>query len=102
MSFARAVQAEWIKFRTLRSSWLTLGLAVALMVIVGVVIGNVSAPIRGYLGAQLVVGVLGVLLVTGEYGTGMIRSTFAVVPRRPHVMGAKAAVITLAAMTLAS
>ena len=39
-----------------------------------------SAPLKGYLLAQLLVGVLGVLFVTGEYGTGMIRSTFAAVP----------------------
>jgi ABC-type transport system involved in multi-copper enzyme maturation permease subunit len=123
------MKAEWIKFRTLRSSWLTLGAAVALMVIVGLVIGYAtstadwgaasrdgspplddelklaSAPVRGFLIAQLVVGVLGILLVTGEYATGMIRSTFTAVPRRLQAVGAKAAVFGVAAvvaMTLAS
>jgi ABC-2 type transport system permease protein len=129
VTFARVMNAEWIKFRTLRSSWLTLGAAVALMVIIGLVIGYTtstanwgaasrdgapaldselrlaSAPVRGFLITQLVVGVLGILLVTGEYATGMIRSTFTAVPRRLHVVGAKAAVfgvVALVAMTLAS
>jgi hypothetical protein len=49
--------------------------------------------------------VLGVLFVTGEYGTGMIRSTFQAVPRRWPVVAAKAAVfaaVALVAMTLAA
>jgi ABC-2 type transport system permease protein len=129
VNFARVMKAEWIKFRTLRSSWLTLGAGVALMVIIGLVIGYAtstaewgaasrdgspplddelklaSAPVRGFLITQLVVGVLGVLFVTGEYATGMIRSTFTAVPRRVQVAGAKAVVfgvVTLVAMTLAS
>jgi hypothetical protein len=121
VTFARVMKAEWIKFRTLRSSWLTLGIAVALMVIIALIIGYTnstanwatleaedkaaSAPLRGTLIAQLVVGVLGVLIVTGEYATGMIRSTFAAIPRRLPVIGAKAAVfaiVALVAMTLAS
>jgi len=129
VTFARAMKAELIKFRTLRSSWLTLGAAVALMVIIGLAIGYAtstadwgaasrdgapaldselklaSAPLRGFQISQLVVGVLGVLFVTGEYATGMIRSTFTAVPRRLHVIGAKAAVfglVALVAMTLAS
>lgn len=129
VTVARVMNAEWIKFRTLRSSWLTLGAAVALMVIIGLVIGYATstanwdaapgdgspaldstlklalAPLRGFLITQLVVGVLGILLVTGEYATGMIRSTFTAVPRRLHVVGATAAVfgvVALFAMTLAS
>jgi ABC-2 type transport system permease protein len=129
VTFARVMNAEWIKFRTLRSSWLTLGAAVALMVIIGLVIGYetstaswgaaardgspaldstlklASAPLRGFLITHLVVGVLGILLVTGEYATGMIRSTFAAVPRRLPVVGAKAAVfgvVVLVAMVPAS
>ncbi len=121
VTFARVMKAEWIKFRTLRSSWLTLGAAVAATVILGLVIGYststanwarldaedkmASAPIRGFLITQLVIGVLGVLFVTGEYATGMIRSTFAAIPRRLPVIGAKAAVfgvVALVAMTVAS
>jgi ABC-2 type transport system permease protein len=50
--------------------------------------------------AQLLLGALGVLMVTGEYGTGMIRSTFAAVPRRPVVLAAKVAVGGGAALTV--
>lgn len=121
VTFARAVKAEWIKFRTLRSSWLTLGAAMAVMVVVGLIIGYAtstanwatldaedtlaSSPIQGFLLTQLIVGVLGVLFVTGEYATGMIRSTFAAIPRRLPVIGAKAVVfgvVALVAMTAAS
>ena len=55
--------------------------------------------------AQLAIGVLGVLLVTGEYGTGMIRSTFTAIPQRLPVIWAKAsvyAVITLVLMVPSS
>lgn len=117
----RVLNSEWIKFRTLRSSWYTLLAAIAAMIGIGLVIGYTtstgdwagidpenklaSAPLRGYILTQLVIGVLGVLFVTGEYGTGMIRSTFAAIPRRLPVLGAKAvvfAVIALVTMSLAS
>jgi ABC-type transport system involved in multi-copper enzyme maturation permease subunit len=45
--------------------------------------------------AQLAIGVLGVLLISGEYGTGMVRSTFAAVPKRLPVLWAKAALFAL-------
>jgi len=129
VAFSRAVKAEWIKFRTLRSTWLILGGAAALMVIMGMAVGYAtstadwnalpsdgspalddsfkfaSAPLSGFLLGQLVTGVLGILLVTGEYSTGLIRSTFAAIPRRLRVIGAKAATfgaVALLAMTLAS
>jgi ABC-2 type transport system permease protein len=45
--------------------------------------------------AQLAIGVLGVLLISSEYTTGMIRATFAAVPQRRTVMAAKAGVFTV-------
>src|SRR5262249_54363432 len=52
--------------------------------------------------AQIAVGVLGVLLVSGEYATGLIRTTFAAVPRRLPVLWGKAAVLaaTIAAVSV--
>lgn len=110
----RVLTAEWVKFRTLRSSWITLLAAVATMVVAALIVGYTtstsdwatldaedtaaSAPLQGYYLAQLLIGVLGVLFVTGEYGTGMIRSTFAAVPRRLPVVGAKAAVFGVVAL----
>jgi ABC-2 type transport system permease protein len=109
VTLPRVVRSEWIKFRTLRSSWLMLLAAVTAMVAIGAAVGyntgknwvglapEDAAPsggLQGYLLAQLLVGVLGVLFVTGEYGTGMIRSTLAAVPRRVPVLLAKALVFS--------
>ena len=52
-----------------------------------------SASLLGVLFAQLVIGVVGVLAFSGEYGTGMIRATLAVVPSRLPVLWAKLAVL---------
>ena len=114
---ARVVHSEWIKFRSLRSSWLTLLAAVVAVVGFGALIcwvtvnrwDRLPAPerlsfsaaeqsLKGFYLAQLAVGVLGVLLVTGEYSTGTVRATLAAVPRRLPVLWAKAAVF--AAVTL--
>jgi hypothetical protein len=100
----RAIASEWIKFRTLRSSWAVLGAAVLSMLILGLVVAYntrhlsanlqpndivASSTLQGYYLAQLLIGALGVLFVTGEYSTGMIRSTLAAVPRRVPVLVAK-------------
>ena len=45
--------------------------------------------------AQLLIGVLGVLVITAEYSTGVIRSTFAAVPKRLPVLWAKAGVLAV-------
>lgn len=121
VTFARVLNAEWIKFRTLRSSWYTLFAGVAAMIAIGLIVAYAtgtsnwatldpedtagSATLQGYLLAQLLIGVLGVLFVSGEYGTGMIHSTFAAVPRRLPVVGAKAIVfgaLALVVMTATS
>lgn len=112
VSFTRLVVAEWIKFRTLRSTFWTLGTALALMVAMAVLQawGSVQmaqdmdlsgVPGTGYAtGAwfigQLAFCVLGILAITGEYSTGMIRSTFAAAPRRLPVLWAKLVVVVTA------
>jgi|SRR5450756_192128 len=50
--------------------------------------------------AELTVGSLGVLVATGEYATGLIRATFAAVPRRLPVLVAKAAVLAAVTFTV--
>jgi ABC-2 type transport system permease protein len=60
--------------------------------------GGVTISLAGILFAQLVLGVLGVLAFSGEYATGMIRATLAVVPSRLPVLWAK--LIVLAALIL--
>jgi ABC-2 type transport system permease protein len=104
----RAMSSEWIKFRTLRSTWWSIGAALLVSVGLGIVFaalrGNdiqnhggfepdmTALTLRGFYLAQLAVGVLGVLFVTGEYSTGMIRATLSAIPRRPRVWAAKTAV----------
>lgn len=116
VSLARVLSSEWVKFRSLRSSWVMLVAAMLALVVLGLVIGYntgrhfsglapedsaASGPLQGYYGGQLLMGVLGVLFVTGEYSTGSIRSTLAAVPRRIPVLGAKALVFgTIALVTM--
>ncbi|MGH9301200.1 MAG: ABC transporter permease, partial [Acidimicrobiales bacterium] len=54
----------------------------------------------GLIFGQLAIGVLGVLVMTSEYSTGMIRATFAAIPHRPRVLAAKAAVFGLLALVV--
>ena len=51
-----------------------------------------AISLRGLLFSQLIIGVLGVLVMSAEYGTGTIRATFSAVPRRTTVLALKAAV----------
>jgi hypothetical protein len=118
LGFVRIVRSEWTKLRSLRSSGYALLAAVAMLIGFGIIdcsatVSNwatlpakekaafnpLLASLRGIDGAQLAIGVLGVLVITGEYTTGLIRSTFAAVPRRVPVLWAKA--IVFAAVTLA-
>jgi len=118
VTFAGTTAAEWIKFRTLRSTVWTLVTTVVLMVGISVLAAwgstteladasaaqggmNVAMLLSaGYQLAQLGVAVLGVLIVTGEYSTGMVRSTFTAVPRRLPVLGAKALVLSAAVIAV--
>ncbi len=109
---SRAVHAEWTKLRTLASTWWLLLAAVALTIAVGAAVGAAfhchpfaCAPARTgadpaklslagvYLG-QVIVALLAVLAIGGEYSTGMIRLTLTAVPRRLTMLTAKAAVVT--------
>ena len=99
--FPQVARMEWIKLRSLRSTWWVLAVTVAGAVGIAVAVGlntedaaadltnNVLAGIS--LGL-LLAGVLGVLVMTGEYTSGMVRATLAAVPNRPLVLAAKAAV----------
>jgi ABC-2 type transport system permease protein len=111
VTLGRVVRSEWTKLRTLRSTWITLGAAALLTV------GLSGAFGYGYNGAiqagevqpttaegldvaflaldlyALVIGVFGVLQMSGEYGSGMIRASLAAVPRRLPLLWAKALVL---------
>lgn len=117
---ARVIKSEWIKFWSVRSTWITLLIAVLLLVGLGLLAsslfgdgsdpggppGNeptdpVSASLTGTNFAMLAFGTLGVLLMAGEYSTGMIRSSVAAVPKRLPMLWAKVAVFTAVVFTVA-
>jgi ABC-2 type transport system permease protein len=115
---ARVARSEWTKLYSLRSSRISLLVAVGLVVGLGLLVpyiaihnwrtgtptagyDSVSRSLAGIYLAQLAFGVLGVMLVTGEYSTGMIRATFAAVPRRLPVLWAKLGVFLAALLALA-
>jgi ABC-type transport system involved in multi-copper enzyme maturation permease subunit len=98
---AQAARMEWIKLRSLRSTWWTLAVTVAGTVGIGLAVGlnskNAAADLTdnalaGVVPGLLLTGALGVLTMTSEYSSGTIRATLAVVPRRSLVLAAKAAV----------
>jgi hypothetical protein len=60
-----------------------------------------STSLLGVSFGVLAIGVLGVMLITGEYTTGMIRSTMTAVPKRLPVLWGKAGVYALVALVLA-
>ena len=103
VTFGRVLHSEWIKLWSLRSTYWTMLATLAAMVLIAVMLGVASmadeqldgrmAIGMGYSFAQVVVGVLGVLTITGEYTTGMIRSTLAAVPNRLPALAAKAVLV---------
>jgi len=114
VNFPRVVHSEWIKLRTLRSTVWSFALIVLLSLGFGLLLaatfdtsngppldpasGNSLAVTVATLGVnftQLVAAVLGVLIISGEYTTGMIRSTFAAVPKRLPAFFAKALVLAV-------
>jgi ABC-2 type transport system permease protein len=99
--FAQVARMEWVKLRSLRSTWSVLAATVAGAVAIAVAVGVNTEDAAGDLTNNvlagislglLLAGVLGVLAMTGEYSSGMIRATLAAIPDRPLVLAAKAAV----------
>jgi ABC-2 type transport system permease protein len=115
--FRTVAQMEWRKLRTVRSTWYIMAFFAASMVGLAMLVlshenyAQLPAADRasfdpthdcfiGLVLGQLLLGALGVLVITTEFSSGMIRATFAAAPRRPLVLAAKAAV--LGAVTLAA
>lgn len=114
---AAVVRSEWTKLYSLRSTVWSLVATVVLTIAIGILATAVVAsrwddlsllerltfdPVRqsltGLIFGQLPIGVLGILVVSGEYGTGTIRATFSAVPNRPTVLAAKAVVFGAVAL----
>ncbi|MFG1608085.1 ABC transporter permease [Actinoplanes sp. NPDC049265] len=117
----RVMRSEWAKLWSLRSTWITLGLGLLFLVGFGVIaamryrsnldsgqpmdpdFADASAyglALFGVPFSLITLGVLGVLSASGEYSSGMIRSTLAAVPRRLPVLWSKAAVYGLLAFVV--
>jgi ABC-2 type transport system permease protein len=105
---ARVALSEWTKFVSLRSTRWSLGVGMLLTIALPIVFAAVTAShwthmsaaerasrhpldiaLAGVNVAQLAIAVLGVLVITGEYSTGMIRSSLIAVPKRLPVLWAK-------------
>lgn len=113
VSFPRVLHSEWIKMWSLRSTYWTVLATLAAMMLIAVMLGvayrvegagvgpdGEMAIGMGYSFAQVVVAVLGVLTITGEYSTGMIRSTVAAVPTRLPALAAKAVLVAVVGLLL--
>ena len=117
--FVDSLRFEWTKLRTVRSTWWTLLAAFAALLGIATLVSELTVhqwatttpakrllfdpletSVSGAFFAQFAMGVLGVLVITTEYGTGMIRSTFAAVPQRGTLLAAKAAVLFAVALAV--
>src|SRR6266545_2626642 len=112
--FRHVARMEWIKLRSVRSTWMLLAFIVLAMVGVGIGVGVgyrshtpvasaaqiVNNALGGAVLAQLLIGALGVLAVTGEYSSGMVRATFAAIPHRGLVLAAKVVIFGLVAFAV--
>jgi hypothetical protein len=117
--FSDAARFEWTKFRSVRSTYWTLLVAVVLGIGLSALFSalasnhysNLSATNKaqwdptststsGLALAVLAIGVLGVMTISTEYSTGMITTSMAAVPRRYRFLGAKALVYTVVALVV--
>jgi ABC-2 type transport system permease protein len=113
--FRTVAEMEWLKLRSVRSTWWTMLVFAAGMIGLAILImahfrwatmpaaqragfDPTNDSLAGLAIGQLALGVLGVLAITTEFSSGLIRLTFAAAPRRPLVLAAKTAV--LAGVTL--
>jgi ABC-2 type transport system permease protein len=116
VSQGRVIRSEWTKLRTLPSTLWCLLAMVALVVGVGLAYATLrvtrppvgpstldptSVSLAGVQLAQLAIGVLGVLLITGEYATGSIRVSLAAAPCRLPLLWGKAVTFGLTTLALA-
>jgi ABC-2 type transport system permease protein len=111
------LRSEWTKLRTVRSTMWTLGVTVVIGIGISALataetrahwatmspgarqgFDPTSTSLTALLFCQLAIGVLGVLVMSAEYGTGTIRATFSAAPKRPLVLMAK--VVVFGAVTL--
>ncbi|MFD2792422.1 ABC transporter permease [Promicromonospora vindobonensis] len=122
LDFGGVIRSEWVKFRSVRSTWWVYAILLTVTVGIGAQMSS-SLSFDGMPGVPtqdaiqdmavyavtvstdfgaLIVGVLGVIVIAGEYGTGMIQSTVTAVPRRLPVLLAKALVLAVATFVVSA
>jgi ABC-2 type transport system permease protein len=113
-TFADVLRSEWVKLRSVRSTFWALTTTVVLGIALGAVISAVTAHAyarfsiatklswdptgvsqSGMLIAQVAIAVLGVLFISSEYSSGMIRTSLIAVPKRGRVLAAKSLVFAV-------
>ena len=118
---SRGIRAEWRKFISLRSTKWSLLLSFVIVVAFGgiaaygttlrwddfsplrrAVFDPTAQSLGGIFFGQLVLGALGVLVLSSEYSSGSIRATMAAIPRRPRVLLAKILVLGVAGLVVAT
>lgn len=107
VTFGRIVSSEWFKFRTVRSNLAAIGGAAVAAVAFGAIFSSLagsdegpsrladsalSLSLGGFQLSQLIIAILGVALVAGEYQSGLIRTWFGAAPDRIRVLLAKVTV----------
>jgi ABC-2 type transport system permease protein len=114
--FTDIVRSEFCKFRTVRSTRWAILAGVGFNIIAAVLLGiflpralgthdqatidSTRLSLGGTHISQVAFGLLGVLVITSEYGSGMIRATLSAVPQRRSMLAAKAMVLTVAALVI--
>ena len=114
VTFGPVVRSEWTKLRSLRSTWIILGVTAALTVAFAAAFGHgyggqihrgevtadpgkaIDVTFIGLDLSALIIGVFGILQITGEYSSGLIRASLLAVARRWPLLLAKALVLALA------
>lgn len=108
--FAQALAFEWTKFRTGRPTLWTLVATGAFLPAMALFVAATTSiqpddtifggSLTGAVPVQMLAAIFGALVVSGEYTSGMIRTTFLASPRRPIVLGAKAVVVAVALLAV--
>ena len=109
--------SEWTKLRSVRTMWILVLSTIASSMALGLLgVSDVltsadtvlpanwdptATALKGFLFAQLIIGMMGALSVTGEFETGTIASSLIAVPSRFHFFGAKVAVLSALALVTA-
>ncbi len=119
MSVVASISSEWVKFRTVRSTLYTLAATIVLSVGIGALIdvgfrthwtheglkGHLGfdptrASLAGFFFAEIAIGVIGVLIMSSEYSSGLIRATLGATPHRLEVLVGKTVVLFAATLVV--